>query len=66
MPMYQPQIIYGIKVLPAGDPYIKLAEDALAAVGSIPANPGSYLVDTVPICACNRFLRSDGHPHANQ
>ncbi|KAF8515735.1 cytochrome P450 [Gautieria morchelliformis] len=43
------EIIYGIKVLPADDPYIKLAEEALAAVGSIPTNPGAYLVDTVPI-----------------
>ncbi|KAF8592281.1 cytochrome P450 [Ramaria rubella] len=42
------EILYGIKVLPKDDPYIKVAEEAFA-VGSAAANPGSFLVDTLPI-----------------
>ncbi|KIJ38757.1 hypothetical protein M422DRAFT_33150, partial [Sphaerobolus stellatus SS14] len=41
-------IIYGIKVQPKDDPYLKLAEDGFA-VASEAANPGSFLVDTLPI-----------------
>ncbi|KAF8513884.1 cytochrome P450 [Gautieria morchelliformis] len=42
------EIIYGIDVLPTGDPYIQLAEDAMAAASSA-AIPGTFLVDTLPI-----------------
>ncbi|KAF8592280.1 cytochrome P450 [Ramaria rubella] len=42
------EIIYGIKVLPSGDPYLKLAEETFAAVAQA-TNPGSFLVDTLPI-----------------
>ncbi|KIJ57190.1 hypothetical protein M422DRAFT_23283 [Sphaerobolus stellatus SS14] len=42
------KILYGIKVQPKNDPYIKLAEDAFDA-GSQAANPGTFLVDTFPI-----------------
>jgi hypothetical protein len=43
------QVVYGTRVLPTGDPYIKLAEEAFA-VALTAANPGSFLVDTLPIC----------------
>ena len=43
------QIVYGIKVLPTEDPYITTAENALAGVTAA-ANPGAFLVDTLPIC----------------
>ncbi|KAF8506218.1 cytochrome P450 [Gautieria morchelliformis] len=42
------EIIYGIDVLPIGDPYIQLAEQASQAVLSA-VIPGSFLVDTLPI-----------------
>ncbi|KAF8524543.1 cytochrome P450 [Hysterangium stoloniferum] len=41
-------ILYGIKVKPSGDPYLKLAEEALK-VAAVAANPGTYIVDTFPI-----------------
>lgn len=44
------QVVYGIKVLPKGDPYIKAAEEALAAIKEA-GNPGTFLVDILPICA---------------
>ncbi|KAF8513886.1 cytochrome P450 [Gautieria morchelliformis] len=43
------EVIYGIKVLPIGDPYIRIAEQAMEAVSEL-LNPGSFLVDTLPIC----------------
>jgi hypothetical protein len=44
------QIAYGIKVLPKGDPYIAMAEKAIASA-AIAATPGAFLVDVLPICA---------------
>lgn len=41
-------IAYGIEVLPANDPYIKTAEEALGSVGQA-AFPGAYLVNILPI-----------------
>ncbi|KAJ7486711.1 cytochrome P450, partial [Mycena latifolia] len=41
-------IAYGIEVLPAGDPYILLAEQAVRT-GNIAAIPGRYLVDWIPL-----------------
>ncbi|KAF8498385.1 cytochrome P450 [Hysterangium stoloniferum] len=41
-------ILYGIKVKPSGDPYLKLAEEAFK-VAATAGNPGSYIVDTFPI-----------------
>jgi hypothetical protein len=41
-------IAYGIDVKPRDDPYIKTAEHALESV-SAATNPGSYLVDVIPI-----------------
>ncbi|GJJ06879.1 hypothetical protein Clacol_001075 [Clathrus columnatus] len=42
------EITYGIKVQPKGDPYIKLAETAIA-VASQAGSPGAFLVDVIPI-----------------
>ena len=42
------QIVYGIKVLPKGDPYLSTAEKALAAL-TFAGIPGSFLVDVLPI-----------------
>ncbi|KAF8513892.1 cytochrome P450 [Gautieria morchelliformis] len=42
------EVIYGIKVLPIGDSYIRIAEQAMEAVSEL-LNPGSFLVDTLPI-----------------
>jgi hypothetical protein len=42
--------VYGIRILPTGDPYIETAEKALAAITEA-GNPGTFLVDTFPICA---------------
>jgi hypothetical protein len=47
------QIVYGIKVLPKGDPYITLAEEALSTLSKA-GNPGVFLVDTAPICTSGR------------
>jgi hypothetical protein len=41
-------ISYGIDVKPHNDPYVKIAEHALESV-SATTNPGSYLVDILPI-----------------
>ena len=41
-------MIYSINVRPYNDPYIKIAEDALAAIGEL-LIPGAFLVDTIPI-----------------
>jgi len=45
------QIIYGIKVLPKDDPYIETAKAALGTL-NIAGNPGTFLVDMLPICIC--------------
>jgi hypothetical protein len=42
--------MYGIDVLPTGDPYIQLAEQAMEAASEA-SIPGSFLVDTLPMCA---------------
>ena len=42
------KVAYGIDVLPKDDPYIYTAEIALAAM-SATTNPGSYMVDVLPI-----------------
>ncbi|KAF8493347.1 cytochrome P450 [Gautieria morchelliformis] len=42
------EVVYGIKVLPKADPYIAIAEKAMEVV-SLAANPGSFLVDVLPI-----------------
>jgi hypothetical protein len=42
------EVAYGINVKPQDDPYIWIAEHALESV-SATANPGSYLVDVLPI-----------------
>ena len=39
---------YSIDVRPYNDPYIKIAEDAVAAVAEL-LNPGAFLVDIIPI-----------------
>ena len=44
------QITYGIKIRLTDDPFVKNAEEALE-IGSNAANPGTFLVDTLPICA---------------
>ncbi|KAF8491136.1 hypothetical protein JB92DRAFT_2753407, partial [Gautieria morchelliformis] len=41
-------VIYGIKVLPIGCPYIIIAEQAMEAVSEL-LNPGSFLMDSLPI-----------------
>ena len=41
--------MYGIKVLSKDDPYIEMAEKALAGL-KIAGNPGTFLVDMLPIC----------------
>lgn len=40
--------MYGIKVLPVNDPYIGIAEKALAAAAAA-GNPGTYMVDIIPL-----------------
>jgi hypothetical protein len=45
---YECQIMYGIKVLQTGDPYIETAEKALTATSEA-MNPGTFLVDSLPI-----------------
>ncbi|KAF8525402.1 cytochrome P450, partial [Gautieria morchelliformis] len=42
------EVVYGIKVLARQDPYIDTAEKAIAALG-IATNPGSFLVDIIPM-----------------
>ena len=49
------QIVYGIKVLPNGDPYIATAEKAAASL-TLVAVPGAFLVNTLPICASHSPL----------
>jgi hypothetical protein len=39
---------YGINVQPYNDPYIKIAEEAVAANAML-LNPGGFLVDLIPI-----------------
>ena len=39
---------YSIKVRPYNDPYIKIAEEALGAIGEL-LIPGAFLVDIIPI-----------------
>lgn len=41
-------IIYGIEALPENDPYIAIAERAVASLTSA-AIPGAFLVDTFPL-----------------
>jgi hypothetical protein len=43
------QIVYGIKALPTGDPFIEAAEKAMEAL-SFAENPGTFLVDLLPFC----------------
>jgi hypothetical protein len=48
-------------VLPTGDPYIRIGEQAME-VASETLNPGSFLVDTLPIrthSECTQLGRSD-------
>ncbi|KAF8587791.1 cytochrome P450 [Ramaria rubella] len=40
--------VYGIQVLPEGDPYMETARKAMAAVEEA-ANPGSFFIDFLPI-----------------
>ena len=42
------QIVYGIKVLSNEDPYVVIAEEAIAGV-AVAGLPGAFLVDTLPI-----------------
>ncbi|KAF8513234.1 cytochrome P450 [Gautieria morchelliformis] len=42
------EVVYGIKVLPRGDPYIDMAEKAIAGT-VIAGNPGAFLVDVLPV-----------------
>ncbi|KAF8510633.1 cytochrome P450 [Gautieria morchelliformis] len=49
------EIIYGIDVLPGGDPYIQLAEQATEAMLSA-VIPGGFLVDTLPIYAYMKYV----------
>ncbi|KAL4246392.1 cytochrome P450 family protein [Abortiporus biennis] len=42
------RVSYGFEVKPEKDPYIDIAENALHGI-SATANPGSYLVDSIPI-----------------
>jgi hypothetical protein len=42
------QIVYGIQVLPIGDPYIEIAEKGMEAVTAVGV-AGTFLVDTLPI-----------------
>ena len=44
----QHQVVYGIQILPHNDPYIKIAETAVAAAAEA-GNPGTFLVDVIPI-----------------
>ena len=39
---------YSINVRPYNDPYIKIIEEAMEAISG-PLNPGSYIVDIIPI-----------------
>ena len=41
-------MIYSIKVRPYNDPYIKIAEEAIAAMTEL-LIPGAFLVDIIPI-----------------
>lgn len=41
-------ITYGIDVLPKNDPYIEMAEKAIASL-CIATVPGTFLVDQLPI-----------------
>ena len=41
-------MLYSIKVHPYNDPYIKIAEDAVAAMAELMI-PGAFLVDIIPI-----------------
>jgi hypothetical protein len=49
------QVVYGIKVLASQDPYIDTAEKALASL-SVAGNPGSFLVDVIPMRASHAPL----------
>jgi hypothetical protein len=49
------QVVYGIKVLASQDPYIDTAEKALASLG-VAGNPGSFLVDVIPMRASHAPL----------
>jgi hypothetical protein len=40
-------VVYGIDVLPEGDPYIAMAEKCIQSA-SVAAVPGTFLVDTFP------------------
>ncbi|KAF8510589.1 cytochrome P450 [Gautieria morchelliformis] len=42
------EIVYGIRIRPKDDPYIKTAETALAGITEA-GPPGTFLVDTIPI-----------------
>jgi hypothetical protein len=39
---------YSMKVQPYGDPYIKIAEEAIASISELMI-PGAFLVDIIPI-----------------
>ncbi|KAF8589876.1 cytochrome P450 [Ramaria rubella] len=41
-------VVYGIQVLPRGDPYIETAEKAMDSIADA-ATPGSFLIDLLPI-----------------
>lgn len=42
-------IVYGIDVQPEDDPYIDIAEKAMAGAAEA-STPGAFLVDFLPIC----------------
>ena len=39
---------YSMKVQPYGDPYIKIAEEAISSISELMI-PGAFLVDIIPI-----------------
>jgi hypothetical protein len=43
------QVVYGIEVLPTGDPYIETAERAMTAAAAAVSH-GTFFVDIFPIC----------------
>ena len=48
------QVMYGMKVLPKGDPYIETAEN-LVTIGSGLRNSMVFLVDALPFCQPRSF-----------
>jgi hypothetical protein len=45
------ETVYGISIAEEGDPYVKMAEEAVK-IFEVAGLPGAFLVDTIPICMC--------------